>query len=158
MTRQSASISKVNACCSLNLSHEGRFGDAMKALGSHGCASRDDADALQELQSRHPQHALPQWSDDIPSSLVVDFQAVLSALDGFPRGSNPGYSQLCAQHLVDAIKGACTPDAQLCLDNLTCLMSKLLAGKIDPRIAPWLFGSPITGALIKRQEFIAQLL
>ena len=40
---------------------------AMKALGSHGCASHDDADALQELQSRHPQHALSQWSDDIPS-------------------------------------------------------------------------------------------
>ena len=60
LTCQSVSISKVNARRSLNLAREGRFGDAMKALGSHGCASRDDADTLQELQSRHPQHALPQ--------------------------------------------------------------------------------------------------
>ncbi len=62
---------KGNACRSLNLACEGWFGNAMKALGCHGCA-RDDADALQELQSRHPQHAQPQWSDDIPSSLVID--------------------------------------------------------------------------------------
>ena len=40
LTRQSASISKVNARRSLNLSHESRFGDAIKALRSHGC---DDA-------------------------------------------------------------------------------------------------------------------
>ena len=83
LTRQSASISKVNGCCSLNLAREGRFGDAMKALGSHGWASCDDANVLQERQSRHPQHALLQWSDDIPSSLVVDSQAVLLALKGF---------------------------------------------------------------------------
>ena len=57
---QSASILKVNACRSLNLAREGRFGDTMTALGSHGCASCNDADVLQELQSRHPQHALPQ--------------------------------------------------------------------------------------------------
>ena len=70
-------------------------------------------------------------------------------MEGFPRGTSPGYSQLCAQHLLDAIKGACTPDTQLCLDNLTRLMSKLLAGKIDHRVAPWLSGAPLT-ALMKK--------
>ena len=115
----------------------------------HGYASPDDAYVLQELQSCHPQHALPQWSDDIPSLLVVDFQAVLSALEGFSRRTSPGYSQLRAQHPLDVIKGACTPDAQLCCDNLTHWMSKLLAGKSDPRIAPWLSGASLT-ALIKK--------
>ena len=152
-TRQSVSIAKSNARRSLNLAREGRFGDAMKVLGSCGCASRDDPMVLDELKSRHPEHALPEWSDDIPPPLVVDSLAVLSALESFPRGSSPGFSQLRAQHLLDIMKGAYVPDAQLCLANLSRFMTKLLAGKCDPRIAPWLSGAPLTALLKKSGGF-----
>ena len=140
----SSTLSTSNARRSLKLSREGRFADAMRALGSQGCASQDDPAALTEIKSRLPEHSLPVWHDDVPAPLVVDFESVLAALEAFPRGSSPCCSQLRAQHLLDAIKGTGVPEAKFCLDNLTRLASSLLSGKIDRAIAPWLSGAPLT--------------
>ena len=146
---QTSNVSRANARRSLRLAREGRFSNALRALSSHGCASHDNETAMQELKNCHPEHVLPSWSCDVPPPLVVDKQSVLSALEGFPKGSSPGFSQLRAQHLLDAIKGTNVPDAQICLENLTRLMSLLLSGKLDRNISPWLSGAPIT-ALYKK--------
>ena len=36
-----------------------------------------------------------------------------------------------------------SPDAQLCLENLTRLVSKSLSGNLHVDIAPWLIGAPV---------------
>ena len=109
-----ASVAQANINRSLKLAMEGRYSDAMNTLMSQGCASRDDPSVFTELKHHHPIHTLPGWSEDIPSPLVVDSQSVLHALEAFPRGTSPGFSQLRAQHLLDAIRGTSAPDAQLC--------------------------------------------
>ena len=100
----------------------------MCSLGSLGCASSDVNEAFEELVGRHLIHNLPSLSDDISPSLVVDSAAILAALKAFPKCSSPGASILRAQHLIDAISGTISPDAQLCLENLTRLVSKCLSG------------------------------
>ena len=104
---------------------------------------------MEELRSHHPELVLPTWSCDVPPPLVVDKQSVLSALEGFPNGSSPGFSQLHTEHLLDAIKGTNVPDAQICLENLTRLMSHLISGKLHRNVSLWLSGAPIT-ALYKK--------
>ena len=82
----------------LRLAAEGRFGDAMRTLGSNGTAPSTDPSALEEMQRRHPQSELPSTSEDVPSPLMVDQEQVLSALRFFRRGSSPGGSKLRIQH------------------------------------------------------------
>ena len=125
----------------MNLAKEGRYGLAMRSLGSLGCGSSDDNKAFEELIGRHPIHNLPSLSDNIPPSLVVDSAAILAAPKAFPKGSRPGASRLHGQHLIDAISGSISLDAQLCLKNLTRLVSKYLSGNLHVDIAPWLIGA-----------------
>ena len=126
------------------LAAEGRFGDAMRALGSNGTASPDDQGTLNEMQDRHSKADLPPWSDDIPPPLVVDDTVVMAALRLFPRGSSPGGSKLRAQHLVDAIQGTTIHVTVECHAELTRLMNHHLAGQADRRLSPWLVGAPLT--------------
>ena len=121
----------------------------MRSLGSLGTVNPNNKKAHEELRQRHPAHAVPGHTDEIPSPLSASLDAVLAALQSFPRGSSPGASQLNSQHLLDAI-GTTTPSAKHCLENLTCLINFLLSGRADPRIAPWLCGAPLT-ALLKKQ-------
>ena len=69
---------------------EGRYGNALQALGSLGVASFDDALAREELLRRHPQSELPSLSSSAPASLAVQPSLVLSALHSFQRGTFPG--------------------------------------------------------------------
>ncbi|XP_062512774.1 uncharacterized protein LOC134188624 [Corticium candelabrum] len=140
----SSNTATTNTRRSLRLASEGRYSDALQALGSRGCASHDSSEALEELANRHPVHDLPAWLEEVPPSLVVDSQEVISALEAFPNGSSPGYSHLRAQHLIDAIRGCNVPEAQSCLENLTRLMCLLLSGKLDRNISPFLSGAPLT--------------
>ena len=125
----------------------------MRILGSAGCASHDDASALKDLHDRHPTHVLPHWSDNIPPPLVVNTEAVMRVLEAFPKGSSPGGSKMRLQHLLDAIRGTSSPFATICLEQLTHFMNKLLSGKIDHRIAPWLSGAPLTALRKKPSGF-----
>ena len=143
------SLARGNARRALRLAVVGRFGDAMQALGSLGCASPSDEVAYQEMIHRHPQQDVPQWSDSMPAPLVVDTQSVLAALKGFPRGSSPGSSKLRAQLLVEAVCGSTAPAATACLEELTRFTNHFLAGRADRRLAPWLLGAPLT-ALVKK--------
>ena len=59
-------VAGANAKRALRLAREGRYSNAMKALGSLGCAPLDDTSALDELRQRHPEHLLPEWNEDIP--------------------------------------------------------------------------------------------
>ena len=138
------SIAQNNARRSLALAREGRFRDAMRVLGSYGLAASDDNDAIHELQQRHPCHSLPEWNTDIPPTITVNQDSVLTALRAFPRGSSPGASQLQHQHLIDAIDGTTTPSSIDCLDSLTQFICFLLSGHADVRISPWLVGAPLT--------------
>jgi len=141
------SVASDNARRALRLATEGRYGDAMRALGSTGCASPADPAALQELQDRHPAAELPPSSDCPQPSLVVDEEAVMNALRSFPRGSSPGGSKLRAQHLADAISGTTAPAAADCQAELTRFVNLLLSGRADHRTAPWLVGAPVIGLL-----------
>ena len=140
----------INTRRSLRLAREGRFSNAMKALGSLGCASPDDTSALTELRQRHPEHSLPAWNEDIPPPLTVSSASVLAALRAFPPATSLGGSKLRCQHLLDAIDGTTTPSARDCLDRLTHFACFLLSGRADTRLAPWLTGAPLT-ALYKKQ-------
>ena len=125
----------------------------MRILGSAGCAPNDDISALDDLRQRHPTHDLPHWSDNVPPPLVVDSTAVMGTLQAFPRGSSHGGSKLRPQHLLDAICGTSSPFAGHCLDQLTYFMNKLLSGKLDRRIGPWLSGAPLTALRKKPSGF-----
>ena len=92
--RSHVSLDSANAKRSLSLAREGRYSDAMRSLGSSGCAPHDDPSAVSELRSRHLDHCLPSWNTDIPSPLVVTSSSVLAALHGFPKASSPGGSKL----------------------------------------------------------------
>ena len=141
-----------NARKALNQSREGKFGSAIRILGSNGCAAHDDTSALEDLRCRHTSHHLPPWSDNLPPLLVVDTAAVLAGLRSFPKGTS-GSSKLRVQHLLDAIAGTIAPFAGACLDQLTYLMNMMLSGKINRRIAPWLFGAPPTALRKKSSGF-----
>ena len=82
-------------------------------------------------------------------ALTVDDSMVLSCLRAFPKGTSPGASKLCAQHLLDVIAGSTAPAARDCLLSLTCLMNHLLFGKAPSCLSPWLCGAPLT-ALLKK--------
>ena len=73
----------------LRLAREGRYSDAMQALGSIGYAPSDNVDALNDIMSRHPTHPLPVTpvGHTIPPFLTVDQHAVSCALKSFPRGT-----------------------------------------------------------------------
>ena len=146
-------INQRNARKALSLAREGQYGKAMRILGSAGCAPNDDISALDDLRQRHPTHDLPHWSDNVPPPLVVDSTAVIATLQAFPRGSSPGGSKLRPQHLLDAICGTSSPFAGHCLDQLTYFMNKLLSGKLDRRIGPWLSGAPLTALRKKPSGF-----
>ena len=86
----------------------------------------------------------PFLSTDVPSTLTVDSQDVLSALRGFPKGTSPGGSGLHAQHFHDAICGSTAPAASDCLRALTVWINYLLSGKAHSWLSPWLAGAPLT--------------
>ena len=81
--------------------------------------------------------------------MIVDELAVLMCLKGFPRGTSPGASGLCAQHILDAVSGHTTSSAEDYLHVLTRFMNFLLSGKASPLLAPWVCGAPLT-ALLKK--------
>ena len=128
---------------------EGRYGNALQALGSLGVASFDDASAKEELLRRHPQSELPSPSSSAPAPLTVQPSTVLSALRSFQRGTSPGSSALRPQHLLDAVCGSTAPASIECLNSLTRCINSLLAGTLDSRLAPWFCGAPLT-ALAKK--------
>ena len=128
---------------------EGRYGNALQALGSLGVASFDNASAKEELHRRHPQSELPSPSPSVPAPLTVQPSIVLSALRSFQRGTSPGSSALRPQHLLDAVCGSTAPASVECLNSLTCCINSLLAGTLDSRLAPWFCGAPLT-ALAKK--------
>ena len=128
---------------------EGRYGNALQALGSLGAASFDNASTKEELLRRHPQSELPSPSPSVPAPLTVQPSIVLSALRSFQRGTSPGSSALRPQHLLDAVCGSTALASVECLNSLTCCINSLLAGTLDSRLAPWFCGAPLT-ALAKR--------
>ena len=69
---------------------------------------------------------------------------MLTALKAFSKCSDPGCSQLKAQHHLDAVKRTSVPEAKSCLNNLTRLAFSLLSGTIDNAIAPRLTDAPLT--------------
>ena len=75
-----------NAKRSLRLAREGRYSDAMRALGSSGYAPSDNVDAVKDIISRHPTHPLPTIPAGhiIPPPITVDQHAVSCALKSFP--------------------------------------------------------------------------
>ena len=71
----SLSLQNSNNRRALKLARDGRYGDANRALISNGCASHEDASALNDL---HPQHNLPDRSDMTPpSSLLTLLRSLL---------------------------------------------------------------------------------
>ena len=86
----------ANSRRTLRIAQEGRFNDAMCALGASGCASPENVGALNDLLSCHPQNPLPEIvdRDRQPSVLSVDSEAVLFALQSFLQGSSLGGSCL----------------------------------------------------------------
>ena len=151
MPSKTVSVTQNNIKCALAIAREGHFSKAMQCLGSCGTAAHNDTEALDELLQHHPQHILPDWSDDIPPPLTVSSESVLSALRDFPKASSPGASQLRCQHLLDA-----TPSSKDCLDKLTRLTCFLLSGHADTHIGPWLSGAPLT-SLLKKQGGICPI-
>ena len=132
---------------------EGRYGNALQALGSLGVASFDNASAKEELLRRHPQSELPSPSPSVPAPLTVQPSIVLSALRSFQRGTSPGSSALRPQHLLDAVCGSTAPASVECLNSLTCCINSLLAGTLDSRLAPWFCGAPLTALAKKNGGF-----
>ena len=143
--------SERNAQKALIHAREGKCGSAIRILGSNGYAAHDDTSALEDIRCRHPCHHLYPWSDTHPIPQVVDTAAVLDGLRSFPKGTSPGSSKLRVQHLLDAITGTISPLPGACLDQLAYLINKMLSGKLDRRIAPWLCGAPLT-ALRKKSS------
>ena len=140
-----SSLSSSNARRAIRLSREGRYSDAVCFLSSEGCADYCNSAAFAELPSCHPDHhSLPDGHMEMPAPLVIERKRVLECYKTFPRGSSPGASQLCAQHLLDAICGTIAPSGQSCLDSLTFYVNDLIAGKLPTTIAPWLCGAPLT--------------
>ena len=107
---------------------EGRYGNALQALGSLGVATFDDASAKEELLRCHPQSELPSSA---PAPLTVQPSTIHSALRSFQRGTSPGSSALCPQHLLDAVCGSTAPASIECLNSLTRCINSLLAGTLD---------------------------
>ena len=142
-----AAVARGNARRALHLATEGRYGDTLQALGSSGTASPEDQATREELSARHPTHRLPTKDSNCPPPLVVDAEAVLAALRGFPCGSSPGGSKLRIQHLLDAVAGTTVPAAQSCLQELTRWVNTLLAGQVHECLAPWIVGAPLTALL-----------
>lgn len=128
-------------------SKEGLYGKAVRALDSAGIAAPGDPSALGDMIRRHPQSPLPQFNEAIPSPLVIQPSQVQSALQSFPRGSSPGFSQLRIQHLYDVICCCTAPSSQDCLSQLTRWLNHLLSGKVHPVLAPWLCGASLTALL-----------
>ena len=142
-------LASSNTRRAIRWASEGRYGNALQALGSLGVASFDNASAKEELLRRHPQSELPSPSPSVPAPLTVQPSIVLSALCSFQRGTSPGSSALRPQHLLDAACGSTAPASVECLNSLTCCINSLLAGTLDSRLAPWFCGAPLT-ALAKR--------
>ena len=151
VTTSAESLENGNIRRALRLASDGRYGNALRALGSRGVASYDNVAARDDLIHRHPQNVVPSRCSDVPVSLVVEPSVVLYALCSFPKGTSstsPGSSALRPQHLLDAVCGSTSPAASECLSNLTRCVNALLAGKLDSRLAPWFCGAPLT-ALVK---------
>ena len=153
-----ADVADSNAKRAIRLAQEGRYSDAMRALVANGRTSPDNVEALNDIIARHPRHSLPTQSDNhtISPSITVDSCGVTFALKRFPHGSSLG-PKLHAQHLLDITSGSTSPYAPSCLSELTQFINMLLAGKIDPRIAPWLVGAPLI-AYRRKTEATVQLL
>ena len=95
-------LSASNICCAIRWASEGRYGNALQALGSLVAVSFDNASAKEEIVRRH----LPTPSPSVPPLLNMQPSIVLSALCTFLRAISPGSSALHPQHLLDAVCGS----------------------------------------------------
>ena len=142
-------LAKSNVQHAFRWASEGRYGNALWALGSLGVASFNDTSAKEELLCRHPHNKLPSPSSSVPAPLTVQPSLVLLALCSFQRGTLPGSSALRPQHLLDAVCGSTTPAAVEYLNSLTHCINGLLVDTLDSCLAPWFCGAPLT-ALVKK--------
>ena len=129
---------------------EGRYSNVIQSLSSQGVAGHDDDSAFDDLLCRHP--SLPCPDETVVHSkpaLTVDGSMIKFCLRTFSKGTSPGASKLCAQHLLEAISGSTALAARDCLLSLTCLMNHLLSGKAHFCLSPWLCGASLT-ALLKK--------
>ena len=72
------------------LPREGRYGNAIQALGSQGVTETSNSKAFEELLSRHPFHPSSVVSVDPKPAVVVDESAVLSCLKAFSQRNKSG--------------------------------------------------------------------
>ena len=145
--------SSPNIAKALSKAKEGRYSAAMRSLGASPCASPDNPEALKDLIARHPQAAIPDPPDSCSPPLSVDEDAVLAALQSFPRGSSPGGSRLRAEHLLAAVSGSPSFSPSSCLSALTSWLNFILSGRSDSRIAPWLVSAPLIAIPKKTGSF-----
>ena len=142
-------LAKSNVRRAFRWTSEGRYGNALRALGSLGVAFFNDTSAREELLRHHPHSELPSPSSSVPAPLTVQPSLVLLALRSFQRGTSPGSSALRPQHLLDTICGSTAPAAVECLHSLIHCINGLLTGTLDSRLAPWFCGAPLT-VLVKK--------
>ena len=64
-------LAKSNFRRAFRWASEGRYGNALRALGSLGFASFNDTSAKEELLRRHPHNELPSPSSSVPAPLTV---------------------------------------------------------------------------------------
>ena len=135
---------KINRC--IELTRDGQFSKACKALVSQGIAEPSDVN-MTAMREKHPLCREGTESVDLPSiphDLMPDIpdQIVEKMIKSFRRGTAPGPSALRPQHLQDGLRSSHGDEL---LAHLTGLVNLCATGNAPQELRPFLAGASLIG-------------
>jgi hypothetical protein len=135
-----------------SLAAAGEYGKAVAALAPSPRIETDNK-STEVLQSKHPKGPPVATQTVPPKPLVISEDVIKKMIHTFPSGSSPGPMGLRGEHLRASIK----PHLQVnLLETLAKFVNVLIAGEINPVLAPFLAGASLS-ALEKKDGGIRPL-
>jgi hypothetical protein len=122
-----------------SLAAQGEYGKAVAALYPSTPSPIDDA-SFNALLEKHPKADPVITRPLIPPSLFVSEEVVKNVVFSFPSGSGPGPMGLRAEHIRPCFKFNLQTNL---LQTLTQFVNDLIAGRVNPVIAPSLAGASL---------------
>jgi hypothetical protein len=117
----------------------GEYGKAVAALSPSTPSAIDDT-SFKALLEKHPKASPVVTGPAAPIPLIVSVEIVKKMVLSFPSGSGPGPMGLRAEHIRPCFKLNLQTNL---LESLTQFVNELIAGRVNPSIAPHLAGASL---------------
>ena len=140
---KNGNITETNVKRAKKLYRQLRFSDAANALTSEGTVEWSP-EVLQKVTDKHPRADRPEIPEGaVPPALQVNEEAVVKALNSFPKGTGCGRDGLRAQHLLDACNWSAPMEKEYLLKSITTFVNNMLKANSPKELAKFYASAPI---------------